>query len=111
MAPIKNSLEEKDLEYIRLKAKGEFETLGGNTLLFTGANGFLGYYFIKSILRWNEIYPDKKISLYALDSFPKGIPKWLLKGKELRILKKTINQLNPDSAFAFDYIVNEASID
>lgn len=103
-----DGVELEDLKYIRSKAKSEFETLSGNTILFTGANGFLGYYFLKSFLSWNDIYPAKKITIYALDTFPKGAPKWLTKRKDVKILKKDITKFNPSQNF--DYIIHAASI-
>lgn len=110
MAQEINSVEKKDLAYIHTKAKKEFDILSGHTVLFTGANGFLGYYFIKSILLWNNMYPDKKIVLYALDSFPTGIPTWLPKRDDLIILKKDVTKYKPASDKVFDYIIHAASI-
>lgn len=103
-------IEKKDLEYIHNKAKGEFEILSGNTILFTGANGFLGFYFIKAILTWNDIYPAKKIFVYILDTFTKGIPKWLQKREDIKILKKDVTKYTPDPRISFDYIIHAASI-
>lgn len=105
-----NLVEENDLQYILKKAKKEFEILGGNTMLFTGANGFLGYYFIKSILTWNEIYPNKKINVYALDIYKSGVPKWLSKKDNLKIIKKDITKFKPTIKQNFDYVVHAASI-
>lgn len=103
-------VEKKDLENIHSEAKEEFEALGGNTVLFTGANGFLGYYFIKSILAWNDLHPNKKIILYALDTFPAGIPNWLPKRSDLKILKDDITKYSPTDNEVFDYIIHAASI-
>lgn len=104
------SIEKKDLEYILTKAADEFKVLSGHTLLFTGANGFLGYYFIKSIIAWNENYPTKKITVFALDTFPKGgVPMWL-KNKDVKILKKDITKYRPSITTNFDYIIHAASI-
>lgn len=103
-------IEKKDLEYIHQKAKEEFETLAGNTILFTGANGFLGYYFIKSFLKWNDNNPKKKIIVYALDTFPSGVPKWLPVRDDLKILKKDVVKFKPFSGEVFDYIIHAASI-
>ena len=110
MVSTKNVIEKKDLEYILKKASGEFEILSGNTILFTGANGFLGYYFIKSILTWNDLYPNKKIIVYALDNFTKGVPKWLQKRNDLKIIKKDVTKYKPAVNISFDYIVHAASI-
>ncbi len=105
-----NSVETEDLEYILNEAQDEFKILSGHTILFTGANGFLGYYFIKSILLWNDVHPDKKIILFALDVFIDGIPKWFPKRDYLKILKKDIAKFKPTINQHFDYIIHAASI-
>lgn len=110
MVRSRNEVEKKDLEYIHKKAREAFEILSGNTILFTGANGFLGYYFIKSILAWNNINPKKKIQVYALDNFPKGIPKWLFPRDDLKIIKKDITKYTPTADQNFEYIIHAASI-
>lgn len=103
-----SSIEEKDLAYINKKTQKEFEVLSGQTILFTGANGFLGYYFIKSILSWNNLTQSKKIQVFALDTFSKGVPKWL-ENKDIIIIKKDITKFKPSNA-DFDYIIHAASI-
>lgn len=103
-------LEKSDLDYIHRKAKAEFVILSGKKILFTGANGFLGYYFIKSILVWNNIYPNKKIILYALDNFATGIPKRLQKRSDVKIIKRDITKYKPSPDMDFDYIIHAASI-
>lgn len=106
----KNLIEKKDLEYIHTKTKKEFETLSKNTILFTGANGFLGYYFVKSILRWNDTYPDKKIIVHALDNFTTGVPEWLQKRADVTIIKKDVTKYRPSANQNFDYVIHAASI-
>lgn len=105
----KEGVEKKDLEYILTKANEELKLLGGNSILFTGANGFLGYYFIKTILSWNKLHPNKKIFVYALDNFSAGIPKWL-KRDDVKILKKDITRYKMNSGYRYDYIIHAASI-
>ena len=102
-------IEKKDLEFILTNTKSEFEKLSKCNILFTGANGFLGYYFIKVILFWNEVYPKKKIALYALDNFGTGIPKWL-KSANVKILKKDVIKYKIPISKTFDYIIHAASI-
>lgn len=102
-------IEKSDLEYIHKKAKEEFRNLSGSTILFTGANGFLGYYFIKSILAWNDIYPSKLIIVYALDNFLKGIPNWLRERDDIKILKIDVTKYQPSANINFDYIIHAAS--
>lgn len=104
------SVEENDLQYIRRKTEKEFEILSGSTILFTGADGFLGYYFIKSILSWNDNHPNKKIIVYALDIFKSGIPEWLTKKNNLKVIKKDITKFNPVINQNFDFIIHAASI-
>lgn len=110
MAFSKDSVEEKDIEFIHTQAKEEFETLSGNTILLTGANGFLGYYFIKSVSEWNRKYPQKKITVYALDIFNIGVPKWLKNTKNVKILKRDVTFYKPSLSINFDYIIHAASI-
>lgn len=106
----KNSIEKKDIEYIHEKARREFEILSGKTILFTGANGFLGYYFIKSLLVWNNTYPKRKIIIYALDNFTTGIPQWLQENDGIKIVKQDIVKYNLSIDQDFDYIIHAASI-
>lgn len=106
-------VENVDITYIHDKAQSEFKKLSGGKVLITGAGGFLGYYFIKSILAWNDINPDKLINLTALSSFRKGIPDWLSqmgKRADLRIIKNNIVDFNLDNSLSFDYIIHAASI-
>lgn len=106
----KNAIEKDDLDYIYKKARREFGILGGKKILFTGAGGFLGYYFIKSILNWNDLHPKRKISLSALDMFPAGIPNWMPIRTDLKILKRDITKYKPSNKDEFDYIIHAASI-
>ena len=102
-------IEKKDLDFILTNTKDEFKKLSNSCILFTGANGFLGYYFIKVILFWNEIYPKKNITLYALDNFGSGIPNWL-KNARVKILKKDVTKYKISTNQTFDYIIHAASI-
>jgi len=110
MALDAQAIERKDLEYIQAEAREEFEVLAGSAVLFTGANGFLGYYFIKSILSWNDTYPDKRIKISALDTFPSGVPDWLASRDDVAILKQDITKYRPTESDNFDYIIHAASI-
>jgi UDP-glucuronate decarboxylase len=110
MSVAENSVEKLDLVYIHQKAKKEFEALSGGTVLFTGVNGFLGYYFAKSILDWNDTNPKKKIILHALDTFPAGVPKWLKSRSHVKVIKKSITEFSPTVKESYDYIIHAASI-
>lgn len=109
----KEWIETKDLAYIHKKAKSEFEALKDSRVLLIGAGGFLGYYFIKSILFWNDKYSDKKILLTALSSFHLGIPAWLKaleSRKDLQLKKEDITLYTIPQEEAYDYIIHAASI-
>lgn len=104
-----NPVENIDLAYIQKNAQEELQVLGGHTLLFTGASGFLGYYFIKSIQTWNVEHPKEKIRLHALDLFPGEIPSWL-NSRDVAILKSDVAEFKPGARDRYDYIVHAASI-
>lgn len=109
----KRTVEENDIAYIHKNAYEEFKTLAGNSVLLTGAGGFLGYYFIRSILSWNDKNSTKKITLYALSTFRSGIPNWIKKiGKrtDLILLKKDITTFKLAKNQKLDYIIHAASI-
>jgi len=104
-------VEKKDVAYIHSRARHEFEILSGNSVLLTGANGFLGFYIIKSILAWNEKNPEKKIKLYALSTFTSQIPNWMTaKRSDLIILREDITTYRFLRNQAYDYIIHAASI-
>lgn len=105
-------VEKEDIEYIHKKATNELNILSGNKLLLVGAGGFLGFYFIKAILAWND-KSDKKIHLTALSSFRDGIPSWIASFKkrtDFKILKKDITSFDVSKDLVFDYIIHAASI-
>lgn len=106
-------VENVDIAYIHNKAHSEFEKLSRSKILITGAGGFLGYYFIKSILAWNTQNPNKSIHLTALSNFRNGIPEWLnpFRGrKDFIIVKKDIVRYSLSQDSIFDYIIHAASI-
>lgn len=109
----KGDIEKKDISYIHKKAEDEFKQLVGKKILLIGANGFLGYYFLKSILTWNELNPKEKIFLSALSTFRAGVPNWLkllAKAGKIEILKKDVTSYNIPTNTEFDYIIHGASI-
>lgn len=108
---VKSAVEKKDIAYIHSKARKEFEILAGNSVLLTGANGFLGFYFIKSILAWNDKNPNKKIKLYALSTFKSQIPDWMLNRRpDFNILQEDITKYKFSENQVYDYIIHAASI-
>lgn len=113
MAILKGDVEREDIAYIHKKAKQEFKKLAGNKVLLLGANGFLGYYFMKSMLEWNEQHPTEKIELTTLSTFTKGVPAWLKKAqkeKKVKILKKDVTKYKVPTKDQYDYIIHGATI-
>ena len=106
----KSDIESADLSYIQTKAREELNKLSGHSVLFTGADGFLGYYFLKVFLAWNDAHPAKKIKVHALDIFLNGIPKHLRGRSDIVPIKKDITKFKPAVSQKIDYIIHAASI-
>ena len=95
------------------KTKKEFESLAHSRVLMTGANGFLGYYMIKSLIAWNDLHKNRAIDITALSTFRSGIPEWmkiLEKRPDFKILKKDITKYPIPSRTPYDYVIHAASI-
>lgn len=106
-----NSIEYVDLQYVHRKALKELAKLSGKRVLLIGAGGFLGYYFIKSFMAWNEKH-SKKINFTALSRFSLGIPDWLKalqKKSDIRILQQDISKYKLPTRDRYDYIIHAAS--
>jgi UDP-glucuronate decarboxylase len=104
----------QDLDYICTNLADEFATMAGKNLLITGGAGFLGYYFVKSLLHWNhQVEPAQQIQLTVYDNYSRGVPAWLmdLKGDPtLTLLKHDMTQPLPADMGDFQYIIHAASI-
>jgi nucleoside-diphosphate-sugar epimerase len=103
-----------DLIYIIDSCDNEFKKMSNSNLLITGGAGFLGYYFIQSILKWNELRADEgMIKLYVLDNFVRGMPSWLSDLKEnydFEIINQSILEPLPEYFKNMDFIIHAASI-
>jgi nucleoside-diphosphate-sugar epimerase len=104
----------QDLEYICLNLKEEFNYLSGKNLLITGGAGFLGYYFVQSVLHWNKkVEAAKSIHLTVYDNYVRGIPNWLIKLENepnLKLVMHDIRNPLPEDIGDFQYIIHAASI-
>jgi nucleoside-diphosphate-sugar epimerase len=105
---------DKDLEYICSNLKDELVPLSGKRLLITGGAGFLGYYLIQSILRWNKTVDQApSIQLTVYDNYIRGLPGWLtkLEGDEnLTLVEHDITNPLPQDIGDFQYIIHAAAI-
>ncbi len=106
---------ETDLDYIIDNVSEELHIISGNRLLITGGGGFLGYYLVQAIVRWNLFVSSnaKKIDLVVYDNFIRGMPEWLkvLQNKDFLTVKKhDVNDPFPDDIGDVAYVVHAASI-
>lgn len=111
-----NKVVDDDLAYIIGSLTEELSTLSGHRLLLTGGGGFLGYYLVLAIVKWNQVVaksPVEFIDLVVLDNFMRGMPDWLdtLHSKGLLSVKKhnVIDPL-PSDIGDVSYIIHGASI-
>ena len=112
---MKNSIDviNSDVEYIHQNLNTEFEILSGKKLLITGGAGFLGYYFVQSIIHWNRHHNSNSIGLTVFDNFIRGVPEWLKLlsiDKEIKIIRHDVIQALPRGIGHFDFIIHAASI-
>ncbi len=113
---MKNSIDvvNTDLNHICNNLKTEFSELSGKRVLIAGGAGFLGFYFVQSILHWNKENNSKKpIILTVHDNFMRGEPEWLknLKGdSNLTVKKHDVLDNLPESKDTFQYIIHAATI-
>lgn len=89
----------KNLKYY----KNSFE---GKKFLISGANGFLGKYFVKTLLEFNKLL-KKKIKVLAIDINFDNCE--IFKDKNVRVLKQDINKIE-NIKIKYDYVLHAAGI-
>jgi nucleoside-diphosphate-sugar epimerase len=103
-----------DLEYICGRLEPEFGAMRGKKLLISGGAGFLGYYLIQAVLRWNRSRGDgSPIQLIVCDNYIRGVPEWLSKLRQdpaLTLLTHDVTSPLPDEIDHFDFVIHAASI-
>lgn len=106
---------QSDVEYILENAQACFSLLAGRDVLLVGGAGFLGYYFVKSIVAWNNSQAsDSQIRLHVFDNYIRGVPSWIEEleatRSDLVIRKHDITHELPSGCPDYDYIIHAASI-
>lgn len=103
-----------DLEYMSASLDDEFSRMSGRKLLITGGAGFLGYYLVQSVLRWNR---DKdigdRIDVTVYDNYIRGVPAWLTSlggSQSLTIVRQNMIEPLPVVIPDFAYIIHAAGI-
>lgn len=109
-----DDVRDHDLDYICQQAKEAFSQMSGRRLLITGGAGFLGYYLVQSVLRWNRTEGlSNPVAVTVYDNYIRGIPNWLQRLEaedDLHLQRHDIRGPMPDDAGAFEYVVHAAGI-
>lgn len=103
-----------DLDYILRHLTSELAEMAGERLLITGGAGFLGYYLVQAVTRYNEISVDnRKIGLTVFENFVRGKPRWieaLAAEDKLTLVSHDITNPLPRNMADFGYIIHAAGI-
>ena len=105
----------EDLDYICGNLSEEFGRMEGKNLLIVGGAGFLGYYLVQSVDRWNsQMDPARRIRLTVFDNFGRGRPQWLTDVADasewITLERHDIRDPLPADMADYRYIVHAASI-
>ena len=105
---------EEDLRYIGSALEHELACLSGAHVLLTGGAGFLGYYFVQSVLHWNkQVSEPRRIRMTVYDNYARGVPRWLTDlahDPALTVIKQDITHPLPPDMPLFRYVIHAASI-
>ncbi len=108
-----NTIVVEDLDTICSNMGDQLNKLAGKRLLLTGGAGFLGYYLVQSLLRWNESRAaDERVDVVVYDNFIRGVPEWLsaIDDPSLTVTTHDICDPLPATSGDFHYIIHAASI-
>ena len=113
LVPLQELLHD-DLDTLCTDLQSEFGQMGGGRLLITGGGGFLGYYLIQSVLRWNDTRAaGARIRTVVYDNYARGVPDWLeslRKHPDLELVRQDMILPLPSDMGHFDHIVHAAGI-
>jgi nucleoside-diphosphate-sugar epimerase len=102
-----------DLDFICGNLQEELSQMAGKNVLMTGGAGFLGYYMVQALLRWNQgVAKNERIHVTVMDNFIRGVPQWMAghTGENCELLKHDVTHPLPDGMRNFSHIIHAASI-
>lgn len=116
MAQPLSSLEallDRDLEAILRELREEMQLLAGTRVLITGGGGFLGYYLVHTLDRWNQTPGNQPIGITVFENFVRGEAPWLAalsQAGRVRVVRHDVREPLPASMEDYDYIIHAAGI-
>ena len=111
--PSAADLLETDLSYLTGKVGSDLDRLAGARILITGGAGFLGYYLVQALARWNQSHRHAPVEITVLDNFVRGEPGWigaLARAGEVELTRYDIRDPLPPDLGEYHYIVHAAGI-
>lgn len=113
MAATASDVVREDLDHVTGALAEEFGRMAGKRLLIAGGAGFLGYYLVQSVLRWNARGAGRPIALTVYDNYARGVPLWLSalgNDGSVSLVRHDITRPLPADIPDFQYVVHAASI-
>ena len=105
---------DEDLSAICKDLQQEMVEFSGKKVLIVGGAGFLGYYLVQALVKWNRKRGSlQKIDLIVYDNFIRGVPSWLRSLDSDGHLKCKVHDITnpvPEDTGMVDFIVHAASI-
>jgi UDP-glucuronate decarboxylase len=104
----------RDLDYIHESLRPELAELADQDVLITGGAGFLGYYLVQTLTRWNSsVAARQRARITVYDNYVRGVPGWLRRladAAEVGLVGHDVSQPLPPDIGNVAYVLHAASI-